>query len=254
VRARRSGNEAFRQLDSVWKSGFDARSADGIAVPEPLGVISRLQMWFQRKVSGVTADALLAGPDGVALARRVAAAIHKLHCANVPVEKKHTMADELRILRGCLEKVAALQPVWTGRLARLMVACEKLGAGVTPPPACGIHRDFYPAQVIVDGPRLWLIDFDLYCLGDPGLDAGNFIAHVTEQALRERGSAAALADVESALEDRFVDLSGEAVRPSVRAYTTLTLVRHIYLSTLFPERKALTEPLLNLSEQRLGLR
>jgi hypothetical protein len=31
-----------------------------------------------------------------------------------------------------------------------------------PPPArCGIHRDFYADQVIVDGSRLYLLDFDL---------------------------------------------------------------------------------------------
>ena len=99
--------------------------------------------------------------------------------------------------------------------------------------------------------RLWLIDFDLYCLGDPGLDAGNFIGHVTEQALRERGDAGAMAEVEQALEDRFVELSGEAVRKSVRAYTTLTLARHIFLSTKFPERSHLTERLLELCEERL---
>jgi aminoglycoside phosphotransferase (APT) family kinase protein len=159
----------------------------------------------------------------------------------------------LRILCECLDKVVALRPDWAGRLAALMVACEKLGARVPLPKPCGIHRDFYPAQVLVDGARLWLIDFDLYCLGDPGLDAGNFIGHITEQALRERGDGAALADVEQALEERFVELAGESVRASVRAYTILTLARHIFLSTRFADRRLLTSELLGLCEERLGL-
>jgi hypothetical protein len=194
----------------------------------------------------------------------VAAAIHKLHRAGVPTEKAHPMADELRILRTCFEKVLRLRPEWTERLGRLLAACEKLGCNLPPPVACGIHRDFYSSQVIVEGPpadcfsaagaRLWLIDFDLYCLGDPGLDVGNFIGHITEQALRERGSAAALREVESALEEHFVELSGEQVRASVQAYTTLTLARHVYLSTQFAERQRLTATLLELCEQRLGLR
>ena len=46
---------------------------------------------------------------------------------------------------------------------------------------------------------LWLIDFDLYCLGDPGLDAGNFIGHVTEQALRQYGDAHRLARFEQGM-------------------------------------------------------
>ena len=256
LRARRSGNEGFRRLEAFWKAGFDAASADGISVPEPIGVISALQMWFQWKVAGVTSEVVFAeaGPsERVALARRVAEAIDKIHRCGVPAEKQHTMADELRILRECFAKVAALKPEWGDRLRVLMVACEKLGASVPTPKPCGIHRDFYPAQVLVDGGRLWLIDFDLYCLGDPGLDAGNFIGHVTEQALRERGDAQALADVEQALEERFVELAGEPARASVRAYTILTLARHIFLSTRFPDRPPITLALLELCEARLGL-
>jgi len=45
-------------------------------------------------------------------------------------------------------------------------------------------------------------------------------------------------------------LSGEGVRASVRAYATLTLARHIYLSTNFPERQRLTGQLLELCEAR----
>ena len=251
IRARRSGNEGFRQLETIWNAGFEAQSPDGISVPEPVGVISKFKMWCQRKVPGETATRLLAGPEGGALARRIAEAIHKLHRSKLLTEHSHTMADELRILRECFDKVASQRPEWTGRLAKLMVACEKLGARVPVPNACGIHRDFYSSQVIVDGARLWLIDFDLFCLGDPGLDVGNFLGHVIEHALRERGEANAFRVVERAMEDRFVELSGEQTRLAVRAYTTLTLARHVYLSTQFEERRHMTESLLDLCEQRL---
>ena len=263
IRARRSGNEGLRQQEQIWSAGFDADSADGISVPEPLGVISAFKMWCQRKVAGEVATRRLAGPEGVAVARRIAEAIHKLHRANLPAERAHGLADELRILHECFGKLAAAKPDWTGRIAKLQLGCARLGAELPAPRACGIHRDFYPAQVIIGrgGPsgvhaaplgRLWLLDFDLFCLGDPGLDVGNFIGHVTEQALREHGDPDALRAVETALEERFVELSGEAVRPAVRTYTTLTLARHVYLSTQFPERQHTTEALLALCEQRVG--
>src|SRR5439155_7120208 len=79
VRVRRFGKEGYRLLQQIWKAGFDSASADGISVPEPVGFIPRFQMWLQRKVPGETATRVLAGPDGVELARRVAEAIHKLH-------------------------------------------------------------------------------------------------------------------------------------------------------------------------------
>jgi aminoglycoside phosphotransferase (APT) family kinase protein len=163
------------------------------------------------------------------------------------------MADELHILRGCLQAVAEASPAWAPRLEPLFDACAGLGAAVPPAPPRGIHRDFYADQVIVDGPRLSLIDFDLYCAGDPGLDAGNFLGHITEQSLRTRGDPAALADREEALEERFVELSGEGTRPAVRAYAALTLARHVYLSTRLPDRRPWTASLLELCEERLGV-
>ena len=253
IRTRRYGNEPFRLQEAIWNAGFQADSADGVSVPEPVAVIPRFKIWLQRKVPGVVASKLLAGPDGIALARRIAEAIHKLHRAGVPAEGSHTVADELRILRECLSRVAESKPELRDRLERILVACWKLGASLAGARTCGIHRDFYPAQVIVDGGRLWLIDFDLYCQGDPGLDAGNFIGHMTEESLRVSGDATALRDRERAMEERFVELSGKAVRASVHAYTALTLVRHIYLSTQFPERTAWTGRMVELCEERLGL-
>jgi hypothetical protein len=252
IRARRSGNEGFRLLEKIWNAGFDAQSADGVSVPEPIGVISEFNMWCQRKVAGETATKLLTGPVGAMLASKIAEAAHKLHRANLATERRHTMADELKILRECLAKVSAVRADLAVRVSRLIVACERAGASVPRPVACGIHRDFYPAQVIVTGARLWLIDFDLFCLGDPALDAGNFLGHVIEQALREHGDSGALRGFAHAMEKRFVELSGRKTRAAVRAYTTLTLARHVYLSTQFAERTHTTEALLELCERRLA--
>jgi hypothetical protein len=159
--------------------------------------------------------------------------------------------DELRILYERLPLVAQMYPRWGKRLERVLEACEHVGAATPEPKLRGIHRDFYPDQVIVDGHRLYLLDLDLYCEGDSGLDIGNFIGHITEQSLRTLGSPDALADREVALEERFVELSGEVTRAAVRSYTTLTLVRHIYISTQFAERCPFSEALLELCEQRL---
>jgi aminoglycoside phosphotransferase (APT) family kinase protein len=173
------------------------------------------------------------------------------------------MADELRILHERLPTLAQGEAECAGahatqkrvsarRIERLLAACDRLGAATPEPVARGIHRDFYADQVIVDGMRLYLIDFDLYCEGDPGLDIGNFLGHMTEQSLRTLGDPGALVERERAMEERFVELAGEAARAAVRAYATLTLARHIYLSTQFPERRPFTGSLLELCEERLN--
>lgn len=251
LRVHRFGKSGYRMLSALREAGFDDASRDGISVPEPIGVVPAFRMWMQRKVAGRPATELLK-PGETALARRIAEAAHKLHSCRVRAESRHAMADELRILRECLGRGGGAVPCSQERLDRLLEGCERLGATVTEARRTGIHRDFYSDQVLVDGPHLALIDFDLYCDGDPGLDAGNFLGHLTEQALRVWGDPAALRDVEEALEERFVELSGEAVRASVRAYAALTVARHVYLSTRFPERRRSTEALLSLSEERVS--
>ena len=253
LRARHFGSSDFWLLHSLRQAGLDSASEDGICVPRPIGVLPRFRMWLQCKVPGDVATDLLGSALGVPLARRIAEAAHKLHQAGVATTKRHTMADELRILKDCLVRVAQEEPRWSRRLERVLEDCQRLAARTRQLAACGSHRDFYADQIIVSGRELYLIDFDLYCRADPGLDIGNFLGHVTEQSLRECGDPTALRDVERALEERYVELAGEEVRPAVGTYALLTLVRHIYLSTRYPERRSWTESLLELCEQRLGV-
>ena len=253
VRAKRNGKSAYRLLKAFRDAGFGSDSDDGISVPEPVGIVPEFRMWLQRKVPGQVMTDLLTSSFDVELARRIAMSAYKIHNADVPTERCHTMADELSILRKCLTIVANKETIWSGRIGRLMDSCERLAASVPRPRPCGIHRDFYSDQVIVDSTRLCIIDFDLYCHGDPGLDIGNFLGHITEYSLRHLGDPDGLAGMENAILENFIEMSGERTRASVLAYAALTLVRHIYLSTLFPERRSFTGRLLELCEERLGV-
>lgn len=247
---------ADRTADGVMRAlraaGLREEGRGGVCVPEPLGVVAEFRMTVQRKVPGVPAGPLLLADGGPELAGRVAEAAHRLHTAGVPSARSHTMADELRILRGRFAALADGRPGWAARLDRLLGGCERLAGRVPAAKLCGIHRDFYPGQVLADGPRLYLLDFDLYCLGDSALDVGNFLGHLTEQSLRSLGRPDGLRECEEALEERFLRLDGAWRRLSVRAYATLTLARHVSISNQFPDRRAFTERILELCEVRLA--
>ena len=253
VRAGRFGKSGYHLLSAIWDAGFDDDSPDRISVPEPLGTISKFRMWLQRKVPGPVVTDLLAAPGAEILGKRIAETAHKLHGAEIATERRHTMVDELRILRECLSRVTRAEPSLAGRIERLLHKCEQAAADTPESAVCGIHRDFYADQIIADGSHLYLIDFDLYCQGDPGLDIGNFLGHITEQSLRTLGDPNALSDVERALEERFVELEGANTRLAIQTYGKLTLARHIYLSTLFSERRGYTKDLLELCEERLDI-
>jgi hypothetical protein len=252
IRAKRFGAEGYRLLEALWAAGFHRKAKDKICVPEPIAIIPEFRMWLQRRISGEESTVLFLQRTGAEpLARRIAEAAHKIHSAAVPTQRTHTIDDELRILHERLPTVAELRPKLRQRIDSLLAGCDRLGRRIPETKLCGIHRDFYPAQVIVHRKRLYLLDFDLFCLGDPALDIGNFVGHMTELALRTFNDAQALQPLEEILIEHFLDRSGEERRFSVEAYTLLTLVRHVYLSTQFPDRLPFTDRLLDLCESRL---
>jgi hypothetical protein len=250
VRAKGTDRRTFEVVNALWNAGFDQTSSDGVSVPMPLGLIPEFQMWLQLRAPGEPAASLISGPGGDVLARRIAEALHKLHRTVVPTDRVHSTADELQILRDRLSTVSAAKPEWRARLQGLLRDCERLVERFPQLGETGIHRDFYADHALVNGNRLWLLDFDLYCRGHAALDAGNFIGHLTEHSLRV-GDPVALEHREQAFEDRFVELAGEDQRWAVKAYAALTLARHVYISTLFPARQAFTEQLLELAETRV---
>ena len=75
---------------------------------------------------------------------------------------------------------------------------------------------------------------------------------VTPERLRNHGLSAGLTETESAFESRYVQLAGSRVAFAIRTYTTLSLVRHVHLSTQYPERQHTTQALLELCERRLS--
>ncbi len=250
VRAKGLDRKTFEVVRRLRESGFGDGAADGVSVPAALGVVPEWRMWLQARVPGApVTERLLAGD--VALAARVAGAAFKLHQSGVQPSREHTMEEEMRILRERLSSVAEAQPALAARIGALLSGCERLAGSLGPGEARPIHRDFHPAQVLVDGGRLWLIDLDLFSLGEPAIDVGNFLAHITELSLRTHGDATRGERVERGIEDAYVVLAGEGMRARIRAQAALSLARHVWISTLFAERRPFTERLLELSVERL---
>lgn len=254
LRARGVDRRASPLLAALRAHGFGDDAPDGISVPAPLGVVPDLGLWLQKKVDGVPATDLLADAAGAAIAVRIAKALRKLHDAGVPTTRRHGIADEMLVLRSQLDCFVREHPRFASRIARLVEACTRLAAQVAEPAvARGIHRDFYGDQVVVDGGRLYLVDFDLYCMGDPALDAGNFLGHLIEQSLRTFGNADAMSGVRTAFAEEFLRDADTEQRRAVEMYTALTVARHVYISTRIHERRSITELLLQWCEVRLDL-
>jgi aminoglycoside phosphotransferase (APT) family kinase protein len=253
VQAKPRHARSLRLQQALWESGFDAACPDRICVPRPVGMLPEWNMWLQEFVPGESGWNALDGPQASQVAAQVAAAVIKLAAAGIATARTHQVDDELHLLNEKLPVVAQQHPAWSQRIERILAACQDLGARLRVRPRRAIHRDFYPDQMVVTGRRLWILDHDLYCYGDPCLDIGNFCAHLVEYGIRHPERSATYRRAAQTLVERFVSREGADSLFAIEAYTTLSLVRHIYLSTRFPSRRGTTAQVLELCERRLDV-
>lgn len=251
IRAKGLDRRSYQVQQAMWQNGFDSAGPDGISVPEPLGLLPQLAMWLQEKVGAEPILKGLVGENGPALAEQIAEALHKLQRLGPVPEQTHSMADELRILETQLRAVIHKQPAWENRIETLLAACIQLGNSLPPGPPGPSQRDCYHDNILFDGSRIFLVDLDLYCLADPGLDPGNCIAHLIDYSLRSQGDPSGLSTIEETLAARFAALTGHVHTQQMGVYTTLSLARLVAVSTRIPGREQWIVRLMDLCEHRI---
>jgi hypothetical protein len=251
VRVKGTPTAVFDILTRLWNSNFNDAAPDGIRVAQPLAIVPELRMILLRHEPGRLAADVLPENGGVALAARVAEVAHKLHACSISPAKTHTLDNELDLLDQRLAHASQVHPQWRPRIEAVRAGCHQLASTVRVAIPAPIHRDFHPGQVLVELNRCCLLDLDLFSLGDPALDIGNFIAHLCESGLREHGCAEFFSDREEALVNRYVELNPGISREAIQVYRSLTLARHIFISTQYPERRHTTERLLAWCERNL---
>lgn len=249
-RARGLDRTTLGVVEDFSRRGFTAAQESDVCVSLPTGAVSEWNMWLQKKVRGRLATVELAGENGEAIAVRIADALYRIHQENVPCRRVHGMDDELRILT---DRLSRLPESWGPRIDAVLERFRTRTAALGPRPTTGIHRDFYADQVLVEAERIHVIDFDLFCVGDPALDVGNFSGHLLEQATRQPDDAVALRRSESAFRARYLERAGLEHSGAIDLYTDLTLARHIYLSTRFRDRRAYTGQIADLAESRVAI-
>ena len=248
----------FRCQQALWQQGFNNEAQ--VAVPRPLALLPRWQIWLQEKVDALPLTTLLQPEQAqlAAIGQRVGTALARMQQSSALQKavnaKRWQIGDELAVLQRGLRQVAAQHPQWQTRLSHLYFACETLAQSLTREIQRPVHRDFYHDQVMVNRhhpQQVILVDFDLCCLSFAALDAGNYLAHIRELALRVYRNANALKLHEQAFTRAFLAESQDVSLPVIKKFTVLSLARHIFLSTQFADRSHTTSDLIADCERAL---
>jgi hypothetical protein len=199
-----------------------------VVLTEIPGVPQVAQLLRARLGSGPAPATVLTLEEAVDACGAIAAALHGSGLRCGPARQ---LEDELARLRAELAPVRRLTPQLGERLTRWLDQQEPAAAATDPLPLCQSHGDFTYTQLIFDGPRSGLVDFDTFCQAEPALDLGHFLAYLRFAEAKARGTTpAAPGELVQRLADRFISAytaaGGEpAALERAPVYEGLSLVR-----------------------------
>jgi hypothetical protein len=226
-----------------------------LSIPAPLLLVPHLKLVLQEYVAAPDLrQALSDGSDGDPLSR-AAQWLATLHAAAPVAGLKNISLDDerARVDRWCDDIAPCLGTTDALRLRGAQQTLRRIADKMSPCRPVMIHRDYYYGNVLWDGARGWVVDFDELAIGDPALDLGHFQAHLAYLAYRVTGQV----DTFSPAADHFlrsyrerIALDLEARLPFYKAYTFLKLAATT-ASRQRGEWEQVTHVLTNLAIQAL---
>jgi aminoglycoside phosphotransferase (APT) family kinase protein len=174
----RSGKSA-RAWEALRRLADAGVFAGAWQVPAPLAHVPETNLVLMGDAPGrPLRDLLSERADGRIEARlrsaaSLLAALHRLPGEGLAL---CTVEDEGADVLKRAREVAVVAPALARRITALQRAISGRLTGLIADRSGFLHGCFTPNQLLVDGDRIALIDFDAACCGDPAIDVGQFVA------------------------------------------------------------------------------
>ena len=136
------------------------------------------------------------------------------------------------------------------RIDQILKECQTIGRVIQEENSVPIHRDFYHDQIMFSSEFTYLVDLDLASFGQPELDLGNFLAHLTEYGIRKFDDADYWQKEETEIAQHYLSTMPLCTSKRIEAFKTISLARHIYISWSRRERRSTTAMLIDAVEER----
>ncbi|MEZ6136404.1 MAG: aminoglycoside phosphotransferase family protein [Pirellulaceae bacterium] len=233
-----------QRLAALHRDGAEQCRHAPVAVPRVYGTLPSLNMWLQEFVCPAT-PLTVDSDNFIAAQPSVAQALAQLHQTRLLELAHHTIDEELTFLRTRFQRLRQTHPELDSHINRLeekvdAVANELRSSSLL----TTIHRDFYFDQVLLTETQVVMVDLDLCCLGPLELDVGNYIGHLREYAIRFPESADRCDHAENIFVNAYLRHMPQAGYEPIQHWATLTLARHVSLSTVLPGRSPTTLALI----------
>lgn len=169
---------------------LQAQSADaGLRIPKPLGLSRPLSLLLMERLPGTSMKEIVHAPDLPPITEaslQAAAALAALHSLRLEgATRGRPLSTEWERLRRWIRRLHAVAPELARRFESILDRISTLAPESQPGAPTPVHGDFKPSQLLLEGERVGIVDFDRICLGDPAVDVGNFMAQFHKEAVHE---------------------------------------------------------------------
>ncbi len=179
----RRGESVFENMRELWSRGFRREHGFGtVSMPEPLAFLPELRLLVQEEVPGPAITAALRADSSPRYMRQLADVLVRLHgCGFVP-GPPFRMRNHLMRCHPKYQTLALACPELESDIEHVVRVALEREAQIDESVFTSIHGDFHMGQVLVDGDRCFLIDFDALSYGDPAADLGNVLVFLKGKA------------------------------------------------------------------------
>lgn len=167
------GETAFRVLDSLTRLGGTT-----LRVPVPHGHDPGLGLLIMSCAIGTPGPALDPEHDPEPFFR-IGAALAELHALPVGGLPARRMSDHIaELIHPAPELLADARPANADLIHDTLRRLRALDRDAEAWPVVPLHRDFHLRQIVDDGLRIHVLDWDLCAAGDPAFDVGFFTTYL----------------------------------------------------------------------------
>ncbi len=175
-------------------------------LPRPLGHISELRLTLLGPVPGKPrrifrllrkrlGDKRNGKPEALTLEEAIEACAKigaALHTSGIEMGDGRYLADDLNNLQTAITAIRTHSPEFGKQLQNWLEQLKDVAYDTEPFLHCFSHGDFTYSQLLFDGRKSGLIDFDDICQAEPAFDLGRFLAYLRVAILRIQQSSTPL--------------------------------------------------------------